>query len=61
MAPFRQIIIESSSRDECLAKLARAYADWKPERLVAQLDEALQLASAQALSQVGTRSTASQD
>ena len=46
MAPFRQIILESSSREECLMKLARAYADWKPERLVAQLEEAMQLAAA---------------
>lgn len=46
MAPFRQIILESNSREECLARLARAYADWKPERLAAELETALQLAAA---------------
>ncbi len=46
MAPFRQIILESTSREDCLRKLARAYADWRPERLAAELETALQLAAA---------------
>ncbi len=38
MAPFRQIVLDSKSREECLMKLARAYSDWKPERLMAELE-----------------------
>jgi phage gp29-like protein len=46
MAPFRQIILESKSREECLTRLARAYADWEPKRLVIEMEEALQLCAA---------------
>ena len=53
MAPFRQIILESSSREECLMKLARAYADWKPERLAAELEEAMQIAAGAGLAAHG--------
>jgi len=48
MAPFRQIILESTTREECERRLARAYADWTPSRLVHELDTALQLCSATA-------------
>lgn len=43
MAPFRAAILESNSRAEAMAKLQTLYADWSPERLNAELDEALQL------------------
>jgi hypothetical protein len=46
MAPFRQIILSSSSREECLAKLSAAYVDWSPERLANELESALQLCAA---------------
>ena len=46
MAPFRQIMLSSTSRAECERNLARAYADWKPERVSAELDAALQLCAA---------------
>jgi hypothetical protein len=46
MAPFRHAILTSSNRDECLAKLSAAYADWSPERLAHELEIALQLAAA---------------
>lgn len=46
MAPFRAIILASSTREECLAKLSAAYADWSPERLNSELESALQLCAA---------------
>ena len=46
MAPFRQIILGCATRDECLTRLARAYADWQPGRLASQMEEALQIAAA---------------
>ena len=48
MAPFRQAIQASTSRADCLLRLERLYADWQPARLAAELDNALQLCSAQA-------------
>lgn len=47
MAPFRQIILSSSSREECLRRLRQAYADWQPERLAAELETALQICAAE--------------
>lgn len=46
MAPFREIVLASASPEEALQKLTAAYADWKPERLVAELESALQLCAA---------------
>ena len=46
MAPFRSIILSSSSREECLAKLSAAYVDWSPDRLAVELEDALQLCAA---------------
>jgi phage gp29-like protein len=46
MAPFRNIILSSSSREECLAKLSAAYTEWSDERLASELETALQLCAA---------------
>jgi phage gp29-like protein len=46
MAPFRNIILSSGSREECLQKLAAAYVDWQPDRLVSELEAALQMCAA---------------
>lgn len=46
MAPFRRVVMESNSREECLAKLKTLYADWQPGRLETELNTALQLAAA---------------
>ena len=48
MAPFRAAIAASTSRDDALIRVAAAYADWKPGRVVAEVEEALQLCAAQA-------------
>jgi hypothetical protein len=50
MAPFRQAILSSESRESCLKRLTLLYADWDPARLAAELDHALQLCSATAAS-----------
>jgi phage gp29-like protein len=47
MAPFREIILSSHSQEEALTRLSAAYRDWKPERLAAELETALQLCAAQ--------------
>lgn len=46
MAPFRQIILASSSKEECLRMLQAAYVDWKPDRLNAEFETALQICAA---------------
>jgi phage gp29-like protein len=46
MAPFRQAILSSNSKEECLAKLHALYSDWSPERLASELDAALQICAA---------------
>jgi hypothetical protein len=46
MAPFREIILSSDSREDCLKKLKAAYADWKPDRLADELEVALQMCAA---------------
>jgi phage gp29-like protein len=46
MAPFREIILSSHSREEALTRLTAAYRDWKPERLASELETALQLCAA---------------
>lgn len=48
MAPFREIILSSSSREECLERLTKAYADWAPQRLAAELEDAMQICAASA-------------
>ena len=48
MAPFRQAILSSESRESCLKRLTLLYADWDPARLVNEMDHALQLCSATA-------------
>lgn len=47
MAPFRKIIIESKSREECLARLSEAYTDWTPGRLASEMADALELCAAE--------------
>ena len=46
MAPFRQAVLASTSREDCLARLQVLYADWPVERLAAEMETALQLAAA---------------
>jgi phage gp29-like protein len=46
MAPFREIILASDSREQCLKALSAAYKDWKPARLAAELENALQVCAA---------------
>jgi phage gp29-like protein len=46
MAPFRQIILSSTSREDCLKNLAAFYPDWKSERLASEVETALQICSA---------------
>lgn len=46
MAPFREIILSSSSPEDCLQKLTAFYPDWKPERLKSEMETALQLCAA---------------
>lgn len=46
MAPFREIILNSTSQEDCLRKLEKAYADWDPARLAAEMETALQLCAA---------------
>lgn len=46
MAPFRQAILSARSKEEALTNLAKLYPDWKPERLAAELNEAMQIAAA---------------
>jgi phage gp29-like protein len=46
MAPFREIILRSDSREQCLKALSAAYRDWKPERLASELEAALQVCAA---------------
>lgn len=41
LAPVRRIILESRSQDECEARIKEFYADWKPDKLVGLLEEAL--------------------
>ena len=48
MSPFRQAILQSTSRADCLKRLERLYSDWDPARLANELDHALQLCSATA-------------
>lgn len=45
-APIREIILNSTSREDALHKLKAFYADWKPGRVEAVLEEALQLCAA---------------
>ena len=47
MAPFREILLSSHSKEEALLRLTAAYRDWKPERLAAELESALQICAAQ--------------
>lgn len=46
MAPFRTVIENSTSKEECLAQLKVLYSDWTPERLATELEIALQMAAA---------------
>jgi phage gp29-like protein len=46
MAPFREAILNSATKEECLALLAKQYTDWTPTRLNNELNEALQIAAA---------------
>ncbi len=45
-APIREIILNSTSREDAEKKLKLFYADWKPERVHAVLEEALQICAA---------------
>lgn len=46
MAPFREIVLRSSSPEEAMRHLSAAYRDWKPARLTAELEVALQICAA---------------
>jgi phage gp29-like protein len=46
MAPFRQAILASASRADCLHRLQALYPDWSPTRLTAEMETALQIAAA---------------
>jgi phage gp29-like protein len=46
LAPVREIILQSATPAEAEKKLAAFYADWKPEKVHALLEEALQIAAA---------------
>lgn len=46
MAPFRQAILESTSKADCLKRLEKLFPDWSPTRLNAELETALQLCAA---------------
>lgn len=46
MAPFRQIVLSSNSREECLKNLEAFYPDWNPTRLAAEMENALQICGA---------------
>lgn len=48
LAPVRQIVLDSSSPEECEANLRKFYADWSPDRAAAITEEALQLCAAAA-------------
>ena len=41
LAPVRQIILESSSADDCIERLRLFYADWDPQRLAGLCEQAL--------------------
>lgn len=45
-APVRQIILSSSSREDCLKKLTAAFPDWNLSRINNIVDEALQICAA---------------
>jgi phage gp29-like protein len=45
-APIREIILNSTSREDAMKKLKLFYTDWKPERINAVLEEALQICAA---------------
>lgn len=42
MDPFRQAILESSSPQDAMDRVRKAYAHWSPERLNSELESALQ-------------------
>ncbi len=46
LAPVRAIILNSATPEEARARLAAFYADWKPEKVIAVTEEALQLCAA---------------
>ncbi|GEM_PF-493918 len=46
LAPVRQIVLSSTSRADCEAKLKLFYADWQPQRVQEILEEALQVCAA---------------
>lgn len=46
MAPFRQAILSANSRGDAIVNLKRAYSDWSPARLNAELEHALQICAA---------------
>ena len=41
LAPVRRIVANSSSAQECEARLREFYADWRPEKLAGMIEEAL--------------------
>jgi phage gp29-like protein len=45
-APIREIILRSTSREDAERQLKLFYTDWKPERINAVLEEALQICAA---------------
>lgn len=49
MAPFAQAIRESTSKEDCLARLSAAFGDWKPARLQKLLEMGLQEAAMKGL------------
>ena len=46
MAPFRQAVLLSNSREAALARLKALYTDWPAQRLAEELETTLQIAAA---------------
>lgn len=46
MAPFREAVLASSSKEDAMARLEKLYTDWKPEKLNQELEIALQICAA---------------
>lgn len=55
MAPFRQAIEDSTSREDLERRLKTLYADWSPERLQTEIETALQIAAAAGAAQAKTK------
>lgn len=46
MAPFREAVLASTSREDALQRLSALYRDWNPERLTAEIEDAIQVLAA---------------